>query len=501
MGENKSILQISKIDKSFGETHALKQVDLEIFDNEVHAIVGSNGAGKSTMMKILAGIYKPDSGTITYMGEDITGLSPKELQAKGIQVVHQVLNIVGSMTVLENILLAMPPVKNGMLNWEAGRKQVEETMELIDFPLDLNVTADSLSVSEQQFIILARALVNQTKILILDEPTARLGLEETNKLFHTIDRLKKKGVTVIYISHRMEEIYTICDRISVFRDGKCIRTEYTRDFGKDALVSAMLGKKMEAFYPKEKTQIGEELLRVEELSYGTRLNHVSLHVRRGEIVSVVGPVGAGKTELVDIIFGILKKSEGTVKVGENEITDRHSPGRAIRMGIALIPEDRGSEGMFGEYNIKNNISSVDMEYVCKKGVLKRRKENALAEGMVEKLKIHPADINYLTSDLSGGNQQKVVIGKWLTHPYQLYLMDEVTSGVDIGAKAEIYKLMGTIAKEGGAILLATGDIEEAMGISDRIIVLFKGKVVYETTPERTSKDTLLKYIMGGTANE
>lgn len=501
MNSKNVILEVRGIQKSFGATKALKGVDMDIYDNEIHAIVGSNGAGKSTLMKMLAGIYVPDAGKIIFQGEDITGLSPLKLQKKGIQVVHQVLNIVESMSVLENILLSAPPVQKGILNWKKDYEKVTHILEILDFPLDLKIPAGQLSVSEQQFIILARALVNGAKVLILDEPTARLSLEETNKLFAVIRRLKEQGTTIIYISHRMEEIYTISDRISVFRDGVCVTTRDTKDFSGKELVKNMLGKEMDVFFPEKKAVVAEPLLEIEGLAYQNKLFGVDICVHKGEIVSVIGAVGSGQTELVNAVYGMLSPDKGIMKLNGKILPNRHSPNSSIRKGIALIPEDRASQGMIGDFNIKNNITSIRMSQISNGGVLSRKKEEVLSKEMVEKLNVRPADIHYIMNQLSGGNQQKVVIGKWMTTSYQLYLMAEVTSGVDIGAKAEIYKLMEELVAGGSAVLLSTGDIEEALGISDRIIVLYKGKVVLETTPAETTKDVLLTYIMGGTVNE
>ena len=495
------ILQVQGVKKSFGATQALKGVDLNVRAGEVHAIVGSNGAGKSTLMKILAGIYKPDDGTIIYSGEDITNLTPIEMQQKGIQVVHQVLNIVDSMTVRENIMLSRPPVKSGMLRWDDSTEEVEAVLKLIDFPLDLKMPAGKLSVAQQQFLVLARAVINKTRILILDEPTARLGIEETNKLFAFIRKLKEQGTTILYISHRMEEIYKISDRISVFRDGLCASTKKVEDFPEDELVACMLGKTMDRFFPKNDSEIGDEVLHVAGLKYGDRLNGVDFSVRKGEIVSLVGAVGAGKTEILDILFGLLDADDGKIDFLGSPIPKKNSPIRSIRGGIALIPEDRAHQGMIADFNVKQNISSVDMSLATNKGVFSVLKENRLAQKMIEKLDVKPNDINYSMQGLSGGNQQKVVFGKWMTDSYQIYLMDEVTAGVDIEAKAEMYKLMGLLVQNGSSVLLATGDIEEALGISDRILVIYKGKVFKELSPKETTKDQLLRYIMGGNADE
>lgn len=490
------VARIRDVKKYFGATKALDGVDLDICANEVHAIVGSNGAGKSTLMKTLAGEYIPDAGHLYYLDEDITGLSPMEIQKKGIQVVHQVLNIVESMTILENILLANPPTNMGILNWSAGKEKAQDILNFLNIDLDLTKPAGSLSISEQQFVILARALVNRPKVLVLDEPTSRIGLEETNNLFDVIRRLKAKGTTTIYISHRMEEIYQICDKISVFRDGKKIDTRLTRNMPKEELVTLILGKKMDVFFPKETVAPGDVVLKVTSLKYKDRIRDISFSVQRGEIVSIVGAVGAGKTELLNIIYGIIKPEEGEIWVDNNAILTGLNPGKAIKNRIALIPEDRALQGMVEKYPVKNNLTAINMRMITKRGLLNSQKEGQLAQDLNNKLRVTPNDINYMIEFLSGGNQQKVVIGKWMAESYKLYLLDEVTAGVDIGSKSEIYEILGKLVKMGSSVILATGDIEEAIGLSDRIIILYKGRIACEVDPAHTTKDEILSYIMG-----
>ena len=490
------VARIRGVKKYFGATKALDGVDLDICANEVHAIVGANGAGKSTLMKTLAGEHVPDEGSFVYLDEDITGLVPLEIQKKGIQVVHQVLNIVESMSILENILLACPPTHGGVLNWKEGRAKVKETLDFIGIDFDLGKTAGLLSVSEQQFVILARALVNQPKVLVLDEPTSRIGWEETEKLFNVIRKLKAHGTTTVYISHRIEEIYQICDKISVFRDGKRIDTRATRDLPKDELVTMMLGKKIDAFFPKTQLEAGSEILKVTDLKYHDRINRVSFSVRHGEIVSIVGAVGAGKTEIINAIFGILKPEAGEILVNGQPVFPNHSPTKAIQHRIALVPEDRTAQGMIGNYPVKNNLTAINMKNISRNSLIDAKKENALAQELNDQLSVTPNDINYLIQMLSGGNQQKVVIGKWLADAYELYLLDEVTAGVDIGAKTEIYGLLGELSKGGAGVILATSDIEEAIGLSDRIIILYNGRVVKEVDPKNTSKAEILSCIMG-----
>lgn len=495
------LLKMQGIKKSFGATKALKGVDLIVNKGEVHAIVGSNGAGKSTLMKTLAGEYIPDEGKLFFMGEDITGLTPRKIQGKGIEVVHQVLNIVDSMSIMENIMLACPPLKNNLLTWKDGQKQVEDVQKLIGIDFNLKQPAGTLSISEQQFVIIARALISNPKLLVLDEPTSRIGLHETQKLFALIEKLKQSGTTTIYISHRMEEIYKICDTISVFRDGTHIETRLTKDFPEDELVASMLGKKLDAFFPKVEAELSGEALRVEDLRYQNKLNGISFSVQKGEIVSIVGAVGAGKTEILNCVYGILRPDGGKITVDNKLLPSHNTPAKAIANAVALVPEDRALQGMIGNTTIAHNVTSINMKNIAKLGLIRNKTENELAKNINDRLQVVPNDIHYIISKLSGGNQQKVVIGKWLIDEYALYLLDEVAAGVDIGAKSQIYTLLGELVKRGAGVLLATGDIEEAMGLSDRIIVIYKGKIIKEVRPSEITKDELLFYIMGGNSNE
>lgn len=501
MAEEKVVLRMRGIKKSFGATWALKGVDMDICDNEIHAVVGSNGAGKSTLMKILAGEYIPDEGQLFYLDKNITGMVPHQIQSQGIEVVHQVLNIVDSMSVMENILLSSLSAKHGFLTWRDGEDRVKQVLDYIGVSLDYHRKAGTLSISEQQFVILARAVIHRPKVLVLDEPTSRIGMEETEKLFALMKKLKENGTTTIYISHRMEEIYKVCDKISVFRDGIRIDTKKTADFPEDQLVSKMLGKKLDAFYPKIQSEIGKDVLTVKGLKYQDKVNGVSFTVKRGEIVSLVGAVGAGKTEIINSVFGIHRLDAGEIAVNGKSVSKGLTPKKAIRQGIALVPEDRALQGMIGDYNIRNNLTSIRMKNISGYGFLNDRKEKSLAHKISDRLMVSPNDIEYTVKSLSGGNQQKVVIGKWLIDSYRVYLLDEVAAGVDVGAKSEIYKLLGELVGKGAGVLLATGDIEEAIGMSDRIIVLYKGRVVKDVRPQEVSKDELLTLIMGGGSGE
>ncbi len=497
----KVILKMEDVSISFGATKALRGVDLDICAGEVHAIVGSNGAGKSTLMKILMGEYKPDTGTLTYDEQNVTGLSPLAMQKLGVLIVHQVINIVESLSILENILIYETPIKGGLLRWKEGEQKAKEVLDFIGIDMDLHREAGTLSVAEQQFVVIARALVSHPKVLILDEPTSRISLEETEKLFEIIQKLKESGTTTIYISHRMEEIYKICDKISIFRDGKRIQTRTVDSIDEDELVELMLGKKLEAFFPKTKVEIGDNVLEVENLQYADKVNGIDFSVKHGEIVSLVGAVGAGKSETLGCIYGILEKDGGDITIDGQTIPKRYSPMKGIKYGAALVPEDRARHGMIGNRTIRENTTSVSMHKVSKFSFIHKKKEKVIAQESNDKLLVHPKNNAYQMSFLSGGNKQKIVIGKWLLDDLNIYLLDDVAAGVEVGAKAEIYKILGELVTGGAGVLLSTGDIEEAMGLSDRILVLYKGKIIKEFTAKDASKAEILKYIMGGGQHE
>lgn len=494
-------LEAVGIVKNFGATQALKGVDLKVFKNEVHAVVGENGAGKSTLIKALAGDHAIDEGVIYLDSQKISGLSTHDIQDKGLHVVHQHLNVVPSMTVGENILLGSPPTnKAKILAWKKSRKKAEDTLRLISDTISLDEKVENLSAAEKQLVIIARAIVNDPKILILDEPTARLGMKESEQLFKLIQKLKDNGVTIIYISHRLEEIYRVCDRVSIFRDGQKITTMNLSEISEDEMVANMIGRSISNYIPKSKVEIGEKVLEVKGLNFERKVRNISFEVRKGEIVGLVGSVGAGKSEVLDILFGTLSADSGEailsgqVLMGNNEKTIPH---KSIKAGIAYIPEDRQIQGLVLQYSNRENFTLVDIDKVSKYAVIRSKLEQKTTEELINKLLVKPKDSEYITGALSGGNQQKIAIGKWMLKKYSLYLMDEVTAGVDVGAKSEIYKIIGEFVKDGSSVLLATSDITEALGICDRLIVLHRGEIIKELDVREATRENLLLYMMGG----
>ncbi|MHB1127320.1 MAG: sugar ABC transporter ATP-binding protein [Bacillota bacterium] len=490
------LLKLEGIKKSFGGIHALRGVDLEVNEGEIHAIVGENGAGKSTLMKILARELREDAGEIILQGESLVGLSPWEVQARGMRVVHQELNVIPSLSVRKNILLGCPPTKSfGLLSWRKGYAKAEEALRLVSSSLRLEDKVSTLGAAGHQLVILARALVHQPRILILDEPTARLGMEETNQLFFMLEKLKNNKVTIIYISHRLEEIYRICDRVTVLRDGNKVITTETCNLPEEQLVHHMIGRELTNFIPKKKVQLGDVVVEAKGISFGTKVKEASFTVRGGEVVGLVGAVGAGKSELLHVLFGADVPDKGEIIIGgkRNLIS---KPADAIKSKIALIPEDRTNQGLVRDFAVKENLTLVYPE-ASGAGIIKLSKERETVANLIKQLQINPPNPYSDVKTLSGGNQQKVVLGKWLLTKQKVYLFDEVTAGIDVGAKTEIYKLIGDLAAEGAAILVSTSDITEALGLCGRLMVMHRGRIVAELPGESTGREEVLTCMMGG----
>ncbi len=491
------VLQMKSIKKNFGGTKALRGVDLDVYQGEVHGIVGENGAGKSTLIKILARELKEDAGTIKLREESLNELSPWEIQERGIMVVHQDLNVIPSLNIGQNILLGSPPTRKfGLLHWKKGYPKAKEALELVSHSLHIHEPVSSLSAAQRQLVILARAIAQAPRVLILDEPTARLGLEETAQLFSLLQKLKQKEVTILYISHRLEEIYQVCDRVTVLRDGTKVSTTNVSQISQEELVGQMIGRKVDQLVPERNVAVGETIVEVKNLQLGTKVRGISFSIQSGEIVGLVGPVGAGKSEVLNSLFGAEIPDDGQIFIDARPAHIR-KPSDAISTKITLVPEDRNRDGLVMDFMVSENLTLVDLKSLSRKGLINKKQEERTVSQLIQQLLIDTPTPSTNIRHLSGGNQQKVVLGKWLLDQRRVFLLDEVTAGIDVGAKFEIYRLLGDLAEAGTAILLATSDIHEALGLCDRLLVMHRGHIVAELLPETTSEEKVLTYMMGG----
>lgn len=485
------LLSLKGIEKYFHAVHALKNVDFEVREGETMALVGENGAGKSTLMKILTGAYKRDGGTIVFRGQQVEIQSPLHAKKIGIYQAYQRAEYVPELTIAENIFLGESGyTKNGFVSWKSIYQQAQEALEEYGLDLDAHTRMKYLSVAQCQLVTIVKMLRQNPALVILDEPTAVLSDNEVDILFQMIRRLQKNKTSIIYISHRLDEIFQLSDRITVMRDGMMITVLENKNLTNEDLVDHMLGRRLDTMFPEKKEGVfDEEVFRVEHLT-NSNLNDISFKVHRGEILGIVGLVGSKRTELAKAIYGIDKIETGTMYLQGKPITIK-SPHDAIEYGFFLAPEDRKGEGIVPERSIKENVTYSDMKRFFHLGMVKQKEECTYAEKMKEKIRIKAPDINTKCKNLSGGNQQKVVIAKALTSKPRILIFDEPTQGIDVGAKAEIYELIHKMASDGAAIIVISSEMEEAIGISNRIIVMREGRITGELSgSEMTSGNTI-----------
>ncbi|MFD2370688.1 sugar ABC transporter ATP-binding protein [Brevibacillus sp. GCM10020057] len=495
------LLEMKGISKSFPGVKVLNEVQLNLRNGELVALMGENGAGKSTLMKILGGIYERDAGTIIVKGETVDKMTPDVAASKGIAIIHQEMNLIPHLSIMENIFLGREFTygKSGFVNWRKMRQEARRWLDQLAIKLDPDTLVGDLSVGQQQMIEIAKALSMQADILVLDEPTAALTSREIDALFEMIASLKQKGVGMIYISHRMEEIFQVSDRITVLRDGQYVGTVETARTNLDELVRMMVGREITDRFPKAEVQMGGERLRVENLSVKGKLSNISFSVKSGEIVGVAGLMGAGRTELAKALFGMEKVREGQIFVDGRPVR-MGRPIDAISAGIALVTEDRKEEGLVLSLSVRENISLPNLEKVSSMGVLKPSQEQQLSNDTIQRLFIKTAGGEQIVGSLSGGNQQKVVIGKWLATKPKILILDEPTRGVDIGAKKEIYDIMNRLAQEGVAILMISSELPEVLGMSDRVLVMHEGRITGEFGRSEATQEAIMHAATGGTSH-
>ncbi len=491
------LLGMSGISKTFPGVKALQHVDFSLRSGEIHALLGENGAGKSTLMKILSGVYQKDAGEIRINGETVEIANPKQAEAHGITIIHQEMNLIPGLTVMENIFLGREPANFlGFIDWGEMKRRTEALLKSLGTTIAATDIVSGLSIGEQQMVEIAKALSVETKVLIMDEPTAALTERETECLFAIMRQLAADGVGIIYISHRMEELFALSDRITILRDGTYVGTVETKTAVFDQLIKMMVGRDVTERFPKQTVPIGGEVLRVENLSRPGVLHNITFSVRAGEIVGVAGLMGAGRTEMARAIFGADQADTGAVYV-EGQKRTITCPADAIAAGIGLITEDRKHQGLILGLSVGENMTLASLDKCVRGGLICGEAENEVVAEHIEKLKIRTPGAAQLVKNLSGGNQQKVVIAKWLTTCPKVLIMDEPTRGVDVGAKAEIYQIMNMLAAAGVAIIMISSELPEILGMSDRVVVMSQGRIAGELPTREATQEKIMAYAAGG----
>lgn len=492
------LLEMRDITKTFPGVQALKGVQLKIKPGEIHALVGENGAGKSTIMKCLMGIYKPTSGEIIFDGQERANYNVKEALGFGVAMIHQELSPVLHRSIACNMFLGREPKnKFGNIDWKKMNEESKQWLEAVELDKDPRTLMKDLTVAQMQMVEIARAISCNAKLIIMDEPTSALTNREVDHLFSIMRKLKAEGRSMIYISHKLDEIYEICDVISVFRDGTYIGTEDSDKLAMDKMIQMMVGREVTDMFPKIPCKIGAPYLEVKDLSHSQYFKNVSFEVRRGEILGIAGLVGAGRTEVIETIFGIRAKAGGEVKIDGKPIEIKSSE-EAIRAGMALLTEERRHNGIFPILDIKFNTSIANMKgYLNKFGLVKKKEILKDCNEYIDKLGIKTPSSSQWIQYLSGGNQQKVLIARWLLTNPDIIMLDEPTRGIDVGAKSEIHKLISKLAGEGKCVIMISSELPEVMGMSDRIMVMKEGKVSgFLENNEYVNQELLMQYASG-----
>jgi len=497
MVEKELVLEMQSVSKSFPGVKALDCVNFDLYKGEIHALIGENGAGKSTLMKILSGFHNRDGGHIILDGKNVDILNPKDAISLGIGTIYQDVMNVPSITVGENILLGnRPSNKFGIIRWNELNKKVSEICVDLGIDLDPKQIVSTLSAAKQQLIEIVKALSYKAKIVIMDEPTASLTEDEKNILFRIIRRIKNDGISVVYISHRMDEIFEICDRVTVFRDGKKVVTKAVSDTNHHEVIGFMIGREIEEMFDKEKAHSNKNvILEVNKLSNAMFFHNISFSVFKGEILGFAGLVGAGRSEVMKSIFGILHKDSGEIYLKGKKV-DIKSSNKAIEYGLGMVPENRKIEGLFMGMQVDQNITIGSLDGISRAGFIQNKKEKEYVAEYINSLSIKCSSPSQKVMNLSGGNQQKVILSRWLLCNPEILILDEPTAGIDVGSKAEIHKLIIEIAKKGTTIILISSEMTELLMMSNRIIVMKEGQIVSTVSSAEANEEIILRGMTG-----
>lgn len=501
MTNSQPLLELKHISKSFPGVKALDDVSFDVHPGEVHALLGENGAGKSTLIKIASGVYQPDGGEVVVQGQTVRFGSPRDAQQMGIATIYQELLLYPELSVAENIFMGHAPrTRLGAIDWPEMRRKAEELLASLNIhDLDVTIKVGRLTVGNRQRVEIAKALSMNARVLIMDEPTAAITEADVERLFGIIRLLKGRGVGIVYISHRLHEVFDIGERVTVLRDGRYIATKAVAETTEDELVNMMVGRTLDNMFPKLETTVGDVVLEVRGLSRGRMVHDVSFQLRAGEIVGMAGLVGSGRSEVAQTIFGLTPPQSGTILINGKEVKIKN-PAQAMRYGIAYLPEDRGTQGLIRQMELRQNTSLTVLRELSRAGFINHQKEMELAQNTIEKLAIRAYSPLQIVGKLSGGNQQKVVVGKWLATKPRILIVDEPTRGIDVGAKAEIHRLLSELAQQGLAILMISSELPEIVGMSDRILVMREGRLVAEFTRAEATQENIGMAMMGNWVN-
>jgi ribose transport system ATP-binding protein len=486
-----ALLEMRDIGKSFPGVRALEGVHLSVRAGQVHALLGENGAGKSTLIKILSGAYAKDQGQIFFEGRPVEIHSPHDAQMLGISTIYQEFNLANNLTVAENIFLGHLPRRGGIVDWKTARARSQAILDTLGATFSVDAPVSSLSIAGQQLVEIAKSLNRKTRVLIMDEPSALLGDKDLEHLFKVVHSLQAQGIGLIYISHRLKEIFEVADEVTVLKDGRYVATRNVSDVSMDELVKLMIGRDLKDVYPERRVDPGEVLLDVKGLSQPRLVRDVSFQLRAGEIVGFAGIVGSGRTELARAIFGADRHS-GTMEISGKPFNPK-SPIDAINRGMAFVTEDRKSQGLFLQLSVKINTTISSLKRLCRFGIIQAAKERALVLNLIRNLAIKTPSPEFQVVNMSGGNQQKVVLARWLSLGTRIFILDEPTRGVDVGSKSEIYQIMDRLTHEGAGIIMISSELPEILGMSDRIMVMRQGKLVKELSNSEASEEVIMSF--------